>query len=332
MALFRPSLFQRALLLLVSLFIGLAICEASLRVTGAVREVGPPFTRYDPVYGKRLRENLRASRTSPEFHVRYSVNSLGFRGPEPDQFPSRSVLFVGDSFTEGYGVTDGQEFPELIRRTLLSRHGQQAPPVVNAGIGNAGNGHWVKLLRREGRRFDPRLVVLQFTFNDFADNAREQMYRVDGNRQLVELPVQPRGPVHAVNDLVAETPGLGHLHVLGFGYQLYNRFNNWRWSNTRPIETSPAEDELTYRLWEEVLNLCRDEGWPVVALSVEITGGRMDRLGQMLSTYNAPHIIVPSKRDRPELYYAVDGHWNATGHAYVAQVLERELNGILSAQ
>jgi GDSL-like lipase/acylhydrolase family protein len=324
----HPPVAKRALLLLVGLSVGLALSEAMLRFSGVVREVGPPFTRYDPVYGKRLRENLRATRTSPEFHIRYSVNSLGFRGPEPERFPEHPILFIGDSFTEGYGVSDGEEYPELIRRALVAKYGQQAPPVVNAGIGNAGTGHWVKLLRLEGRRFAPRLVVLQFTDNDFADNLREGMYLLDSSRQLVELPIPPRGLVHTINEIVAATPGLSRTHLMGLGYQLYHKYNRSSWEQAHPGETSATDDELTYRLWEEALRICHDGAWPVVGIAVEIVGEQLTRLQRMLDAYKAPLIVVPSKQQRPDLYYALDGHWNATGHAYVAQTLERTLNGI----
>ena len=134
------SVAMRTLGMLFGLVLGLVATEGVLRVCGLVREVGPALIRYDPVYGKRQRENVQATRTSPEFRIRYSVNSLGYRGSEPEKFPERPIVFLGDSFTEGYGVSDGEEFPERIRRALVERHGRGAPPVVNAGIGNAGNG------------------------------------------------------------------------------------------------------------------------------------------------------------------------------------------------
>ena len=327
-----PSWATRALLLVVSVSVGLGLSEVIVRYSGVVREVGPPFTRYDPVYGKRLRENLRATRKSPEFHIRYSVNSLGYRGPEPERFPQNPILFVGDSFTEGYGVSDGEEFPELIRRTLLEKHGRQAPPVVNAGIGNAGTGHWVKLLRLEGGRLDPRLVVLQFSDNDFADNLREAMYRLDADRSLIELPVRPPAMVHTINELVASTPGLSNTHLIALGYQLYHNYNRRQWAQAHPGETMAAHEELTYRLWEEVLRICRDGGWPVVGLAVGITGDQQTRLRRMLDDRNASLIVVPSKQQRPDWYFATDGHWNPPGHAHVAEILEPELDRVLFTQ
>jgi hypothetical protein len=324
---------KRTLAVSFGLLLGLVATEGMLRFSGVVREVGPALTRYDPVYGKRLRENFQATRTSPEFRIRYSVNSLGYRGPQPERFPEHPILFLGDSLTEGYGVSDGEEFPELIRRALAERYGHLAPPVVNAGIGNAGNGHWVKLLRREARRFQPRLVVLQFTSNDAADNLREQMYGLDTNGQLVERPVAPPGPVHKINELVAAVPGLSSTHLIGFGYQLYHRYHAWHVTQAYlpgGIETA-ADHDLTPRLWEEALSICDDAGWPVVGIAVEFAGPQLVQLRGILDRHNARIIIVPTKAQRPDLYYEIDGHWNPHGHAFVAQMLQRELSGWVSA-
>ena len=330
-ALMCSSVAMRTLAMSFGLILGLVAIEGMLRLGGLVREVGPALTRYDPVYGKRLRENIQATRTSPEFRIRYSVNALGYRGPQPEKFPEHPILFLGDSFTEGYGVSDGEEFPELIRRALVESHGRRAPPVVNAGIGNTGNGHWVKWLRLEGRRFAPRLVVLQFTSNDAADNLREQMYGLDSNGQLIERPVAQRGPVHKINELVAAVPGLSSSHLVGFGYQLYHRYNDWHMTRVHVpggVETA-ADNDLTLRLWEEALRICHEAGWPVVGIAVEFAGPHLVQLRGILERYDARLIVAPTKEQRPDLYYEIDGHWNPLGHAFVAQMLQRELNGMI---
>src|SRR3990167_3315053 len=154
-----------ALLTATALLVAFVVAELVVRVAVPVRNVGPTFSEYDPVYGKRLKRSFACTRTTPEFTMRFSTNSLGFRGPEPAGFPGRGVLFLGDSFTTGYGVNDGEEFPDLVRRGLEASG--IGVPVVNAGSGNTGNGYWLRFLEREGTRFSPRLVVLGFCGNDF---------------------------------------------------------------------------------------------------------------------------------------------------------------------
>ena len=93
------------------------------------------------------------------------------------------MFFIGDSYTMGYGVSDGEEFPELVRRELVAR--RLEIPVFNAGTGDTGNGRWVKFLRNEGGRLNPRLVILQVSENDFADNLKEGLFAIAPSGDLV---------------------------------------------------------------------------------------------------------------------------------------------------
>jgi hypothetical protein len=44
----------------------------------------------------------------------------------------------------GYGVDDDKEFPELVRRSLVKTYSKNFIAVVNSGIGDNGNGRWIK--------------------------------------------------------------------------------------------------------------------------------------------------------------------------------------------
>ena len=116
---------KNALLINVALLVlvtAVALCAAELAVRRfvTVRSVGPAVTVYSPIYGVRLRSNFSGVQITPEFRMRITTNSLGFRGPEPDG-PLRNVLlYLGDSFTVGYGVNDGEEFPALVAARLAS--------------------------------------------------------------------------------------------------------------------------------------------------------------------------------------------------------------------
>ena len=88
---------KNLILALFSLAIGLTIAEMIVRAFIPVRNVGPSFTEYDPVYGKSLKKNFTAKRMTPEFRMEISTNSHGFRGSEIDHKFSRSIMFLGDS-------------------------------------------------------------------------------------------------------------------------------------------------------------------------------------------------------------------------------------------
>jgi len=326
---FKSNIF----LLICAILISIGASELLLRLSKIVRDVGPSITQYDPVYGKRLKKNFKAKRTTPEFTMHYSINSLSFRGPEPAKFPYNPILFLGDSFTEGYGVTDGEEFPELVRQALLKQNNIAASQVVNAGIGNSGNGYWIKFLKKEGKHFEPKLIVLQFCGNDFKDNIREKLFSLSPTNDLIELPVPPPNIQELIKKIVELIPGLSRSYLVGFGYQLFYSFkHSMYFSFSREKKslnvikqdkipenhTGTFEDTLTFRLWEETLSICRQNHWPVLTILVDISGERLKKIHRLLQSYHVPSIFVPYKNERPEFYYKIDGHWNARGHAFVA--------------
>ncbi len=314
-------------LTLVAILMALAICEVLVRAFVLVRNVGPDYSRYDPIYGKRLKRSFSAVRVAPEFTMTFSTNSLGFRGPEPGHFPHRSIVFLGDSFTAGYGVSDGEEYPDRVRTALQVRFGADKVHVLNAGIENTGNGHWVKFLRREGKRIQPRLVVLQLTDNDFTDNHGENQYRLGGSGNLVELPIPPPGLKWRLKQHVIE-----RISFLQYSYLVGVLGQSWRAAaNSNLAEQARKQDEhavsdsdlLTFKLVEACLRICRENGWPALAVTVRIAGPQLTGLQEVFSRFAIDVISVPTKLERPDLYHKIDGHWNSFGHAYVAEELLR---------
>lgn len=304
-------------LFLVGVAAALVIDEVIVRLFVPVRNVGPSFTEYDPVYGKSLKKNFSCERICPEFRMQLSTNSLGHRGPEPPTFPERGILFLGDSFTEGLGVSDGEEFPALVRSALNQRYGPDFVPVINAGIGNAGSGRWLKFLRREGKRYNPQLIVLQLMDNDFHENLQERLFVMSDDGTLLEQQPGPQGGLRFGQSLVEALPGLSYSYLLGFIREAY-----WATARVPKIpedETERAKfDQITYILVDEIIRLCKLEGWPLLVMMVGFEPSRLSKMQAVVQKHRVPYIIPPSKSERPDLYFITDGHWNAKGHEHAA--------------
>jgi len=250
---------RNAGILFLSTVVSLGLAELAVRSFVSVRDVGPVFTTHDPVQGKRMKASFTAERITPEFTMRFTTNSLGFRGPEPEGIPRNPILFLGDSFTLGYGVSDGEEYPALVAAQLRRRHGAAAPPVVNAGIGNAGNGFWLKLLRREAATMRPRLVVMQVFENDFADNTNDGLFTLGPDGSLQELPVPGPGATRTLGALVQAIPGLSYSHVVGLLREVraprLGPAGEPASVTARQNGTDPGA-QLTLRILEEAVSLC----------------------------------------------------------------------------
>jgi hypothetical protein len=63
----------------------------------------------------------------------------------------------------------------------------------------------------------------------------------------------------------------------------------------------------------------------VLFVLADISPPRLTGLEKFFRGYNIPTIVIPNKQERPDLYYKVDMHWNASGHQFVA---DRILEGI----
>ena len=317
-------------LFLLSAALSLAVCEGVVRAFVTVRDVGPSFTVYDPALGQRLKASFHAVRYTPEFTMTFSTNSLGRRGPEPAMSREHPILFLGDSFTMGYGVNDGEEFPALVAAEL-ARRGHAAPAVVNLGIGDSGQGVWVKLLRDEAPRLEPRLVVFQMFWNDPDDNLRERLFTLDPSGALRELAVPPPGVQRRVQTAIELVPGLNRLYLIGLLRQLSLRGAQpppGPSSMAGPAGgTAPPEPgvELTTRLVAESLEICRRNGWPSLALLAGLSGDLARAAHEVFARSGVEAIDIPGQDERPDLYYAVDVHWNAAGHRYVASRLVERL-------
>lgn len=166
----------------------LVVVEVGLRVVDAVPEVANPLYSFhdsDPLLGWRGRPDVRLRFRRPQFDVEIAHDAQGFRLPDPPPpaAPARRVLVLGDSFTWGWGVPQGAVYTDVLQRAL------PAAAIVNRGVNGFGTGQEYLLLQRElaAGRYDA--VVVQFFFNDVADNldgkhGRRPLFHLAGDRLL----------------------------------------------------------------------------------------------------------------------------------------------------
>ena len=315
-----------ALLSVVSLIVALAMVEAGLRLTDRVRNVGASFSEFDPVYGKWLKKNASIRRITPEFDMLLETDSLGFREPELPDDAKGAILFTGDSFTMGYGVDQNLDFPSLVRAALEREMGAEAPAIVNTGVGNSGNGRTLLWLEREAARFDPSLVVIQLTGNDFEDNREERLFEPDHSGTLRPLPVHPPGLARRIQAAIDDTPWIANLHLVGFAREVVIALRQRRESSADETADPDGGDELTFAILRRILAVCDERNWPVLGLAVEIGAGRLAMLEKLFEEARSELLVMPTKQERPDLYYDRDGHWREQGHAFASSMLLDRMN------
>jgi len=168
---------------LLGVSVGLLIAaELTLRATGKAKFM-PPRTGVlaaAPDWGRMVHIRSRTPGLSYELNPGFSgeskgmniqVNSLGMRDDEPapaDTPGLTRIAAIGDSFTFGMSVQQGEDFPAQLEHLLRASEpaGGRFFDVLNFGVTGYGSLHEAAVLREKALAFDPRVVVLAYCFND----------------------------------------------------------------------------------------------------------------------------------------------------------------------
>lgn len=99
------------------------------------------------------------------FDVNYAFDSLGVRGSTPEKNNNNTIIFLGDSFTEGYGLNTDSTISERVKKASQL-------PVINLGCSGAFGTTQMSLVYDyfSNKYAHNRLYILLFLNNDFIDN------------------------------------------------------------------------------------------------------------------------------------------------------------------
>lgn len=129
----------------------------------------------DPYIPFTLRKNFTCGLRNyyGDFDVTASLNSLGYRQGEFNKDRSggsKRVLILGDSFTFGVGVKDGETYPAVLS-ALLKDRGAGNTEVINAGYADGFSpDSYYLYLKNKGMALKPDVIVMGFfVWNDITD-------------------------------------------------------------------------------------------------------------------------------------------------------------------
>jgi lysophospholipase L1-like esterase len=321
-------------LLLFGLLVGLAATEGVLRVALPAQSYQFPVSRItDDRFSQRAGQVINDS----DHGVRYSFDASGFRTTGAIPPPaSRTVLFVGDSFTQGFGVNDAESFPAVTCDRLAER-GVNAR-CLNAGTTGFGTAHELRLLQRLLQRDD--LVVDAVVFqvlpnNDLRDNWEDGGFEVDGGELVVRDPPKIPAPVWWRDTLLNNSLARGsRLVVLAA--------NAWFSGEGLDLHYDAPAFALERRLLQEVVATTQKRSIPIVIV-VTATGwelglvqsqpfderARLDFVTAVVQALGVPYVDARNVANAPEHYIAGDGHYSVAGNALIAQALAPQLELLL---
>lgn len=195
---------------------------------GLLHDAIPGSRRIQPMEPSRLREGDRA-------RVLVGVGPEGFRGQGlADERLGPRVMVVGDSFVMAENVPLEATFVARLAEELSGEPGVEGVVEgVNAGRSGFGPDQSLLLMERELEAVDPDLLVCVLcAHNDVGDLARNKLFQLDGDGELVRC--SPRLGARLVDEFARRTE-----RASGLGVERLYRF--WREAPARrAVDQVPA--------------------------------------------------------------------------------------------
>ncbi len=336
----------RWVLVLGTVVLCLGSMEVAIRTLSPLqRYVGPfgSFFQFDPQLGWAGIPNLDARFCKVDFDVHVQHDANGYRMKQSRELPFGTpvVAFLGDSFTWGWGVEDGQVLTDVVQTCAGS-----TLDVKNFGVNAYGTLQESLLLKKllsEGLK--PSVVVVLFFQNDFSDTVGPDKKRpsVDvkgSNIQILNSPVHDDYMTDGFTRRVLDSSRL--FQTIAYVSNLWKEKRNALAlaSTVYKDEAVSAEAEagIEYSLGQ-LQKSCRDSGARLVVAYIpsirdiqaiqqttwvetllRVCNSNQIELLDLTPVFKEASIENPTK-----LYFPNDQHWNAQGHQVAGEFINAYL-------
>lgn len=324
----------RLLLISVSLLVALGLAEVMVRIFFPIWDGRDNITLDGKPINSWFEPGSVYRQVSNEYDALTTITDKGHRVPGVDGNPD--VVFVGDSFTYGFGLSDDETFASIYCKELHRA-------CVNLGYPGSGTLRQVERLEGFIQKYGwkPREVKLFFfgmtgswsSGNDFVDNY--DRYMRDHSRQELALPAHhPDAPKGEPSIGIAERIIGMQVVILEHSTLMRRLKYNWGPWIKSILVADPGEYRMAIALkatkehLAKLDELSRREGFDytiylVPAVHDILRGTQDDTLAALNSV--SPKPVVPTAQvflDSPEKYsYAFDGHLNPMGSKRIAELL-----------
>jgi len=255
-----------------------------------------------------------------------NTNSKGFRGKNNYSYEKTHnktrILVLGDPFTFGDNVSDHETYSHQLQLRLPMTE------IINLGVHGYGHDQMLILLKEEGLKHKPDIIILGFIQADmrrnllnFRDYAKPKFSLHDGRLKLTNSPVpapedtldrdwiRPRiiGIFSIARHVYKQKTGLMETEMLSLTAALLNEIVNLAESiDAKPVFVYlPTHDEISTNealtVGEQFMfDLCRQNN--------------------RLSCFSTRQKFAEKLAEGAS--FKTDGHWDAPGHQAVAEAIK----------
>lgn len=347
----RSELLRRTVLVLVSVVIGLGLIELGVRASTwtwlfawpnyvlDARKVLAETDNGRSVHDARLGYRPRPGYAAPG--VTIDGDGLRTTGPAPlsdkpagDKPP---ILAVGDSFTFGEEVADGESWPADLQRITGRR-------VLNGGVSGYGFDQIVLRAEALAPLYRPGAIVVAFIADDIRRTEMRRMWSADkpyfdpegDGLALRNVPVPPRAPAETTLTFWQRT--IGYSYAFDFLMRRLDLLHDWFGDHIR-VHPAGTGERLSCLLTERLAALQKSSGarvlvvaeydpvvWDDPAFAAKQRAMTGALLGcaqkQGLATLDSYDAMAATARPR-QLY--VLWHMNEAGNALIARLVAQAL-------
>ncbi|TLV03923.1 SGNH/GDSL hydrolase family protein [Dyadobacter luticola] len=304
------------------------------------------FSSFNNDLGYTLWPGSIGAHSSLEYHNQYQINSLGVRDDEKS-LENPEIIFLGDSFTMGWGIDQDKTFAHLTEKQL----GVKA---LNAGISSYGTFREM-LLFKKLQRDSCKLLVIQYCDNDLEENVAH-LREANPSQRLTPEKFEKVTIFNRINEsyfpmrytyfFLREKDILKRIFTNPLEVWSDSQAALTSWISGKPLaENKPAEIKSSSKVREHTENF-----YHVLKKIREIYSGNIVVM-HLDGRYTKPELINAFEAQAKQSgdtqlhflrtadfltahdYFPVDGHLNAAGHQKVASKLGqliREVGGISS--
>jgi len=182
---------KRLLLFCVTISVGVLFLEFFVR---AFVPITYNDNMYHPDFHHTFMHNIKRTKYYPFYETLLITNSKGFRGPD---FPyekspeTKRILVLGDSVTANVAAPDEAMYTTILQKRLRE-NSRQNWEVINRGIEGWGTDNEYSYLVKEGYKYQPDIVILEFTVgNDFLDVFLKNISMLQNNTLVFQERFEP---------------------------------------------------------------------------------------------------------------------------------------------
>ena len=339
----------------VSLLITLCLAEGIFRVVAPQWNDQWKMWQPSALHAIGLQPSVRRAIVhglSGEFAFQFSTNAQGLRmdyevGPHDGL--RRRILFVGDSFTFGYGVEQGETFTDELQRKGID--------AINAGFASGFSTDTEYVYTREiGSRLSPDIVIVGVCIPNDLDDLATTRWTVEQGKLVAVEKLNAYVPLWIKRSAIVNAFVKGALPRLREYQHVKSAIPSPSLYSVCRLPTSlPSAEmirgvtgeraEYISKVWAED---ARQKGYEIKYLFIperrEVQGAYspelIKRMGDIRATFRHAAekagitVLDPTMDMRrhwcetsEHLYFPIDGHWNAKGHRFIAQWLYCKLMG-----